>query len=148
MKQNFTVIIDSREQTPWEFPTYVPTTVKKLDCGDYSIVDYEHIISIERKSKSDAISTIIHNKKRFYKELAKLKLINDTGGLAVIIVEASLTDLLEPKARRDAHPQSIIGGLAAVHVLFGVPVLFCGGRAEAAAYGWALMRHFMEKLER
>lgn len=47
-KDPFTIIIDTREQIPWEFG-YHNTAKMKLDTGDYSIQGYEDIIAIEQK---------------------------------------------------------------------------------------------------
>lgn len=45
---DFTIIIDTREQQPWEFEHY-STASRKLDTGDYSIEGLENLFTIERK---------------------------------------------------------------------------------------------------
>lgn len=42
------ILIDSREQLPWDFIT--PVTFGALPYGDYSVAGLEHLIAIERKS--------------------------------------------------------------------------------------------------
>ena len=48
INDEFTIIVDTREQKPWSFSHHV-TANHKLDTGDYSIEGLEHILSIERK---------------------------------------------------------------------------------------------------
>ena len=45
------IIIDTREQKPWEFPGHT-TAVQKLDTGDYSVEGLEDILCIERKQNT------------------------------------------------------------------------------------------------
>ena len=40
-----TVIIDTREQTPWTFAE-LPTVRDTLDTGDYSVVGLRHVIAV------------------------------------------------------------------------------------------------------
>jgi len=42
------IIIDTREQKPWEFPEHT-TIASKLDAGDYSVEGLEDMLCIERK---------------------------------------------------------------------------------------------------
>ena len=56
--EDFTIIIDTREQQPWVFEQYVVAN-KKLDTGDYSIEGYENIFAIERKKSINEIANNI-----------------------------------------------------------------------------------------
>ncbi len=49
IENGFTIVIDSREQRPYQFPGAV---VKTLPTGDYSIVGLTDRVAIERKSKA------------------------------------------------------------------------------------------------
>ena len=53
----FTIIVDTREQTPWEFGFH-NTAKRKLDTGDYSMEGYESLFTIERKR---SVSEIANN---------------------------------------------------------------------------------------
>ena len=55
---DFTIIIDTREQQPWGFEHYT-TANRKLDTGDYSIEGLEEIICIERKKSINEIANNI-----------------------------------------------------------------------------------------
>lgn len=46
--EDFTIIVDTREQQPWTFEEYVVAN-KKLDTGDYSIEGLQDFFAIERK---------------------------------------------------------------------------------------------------
>ena len=48
--QDFTIIIDTREQKPWTFTDHL-TSHAKLDTGDYAIKGLEHELCIERKKE-------------------------------------------------------------------------------------------------
>jgi len=49
------VVIDTREQLPYEFEDSITRT---LQTGDYSIFGYEDQVTVERKTKADAYGTI------------------------------------------------------------------------------------------
>ena len=54
-RDNFTIIIDSREQTPWDFTNGPECERGTLSTGDYSIKGLEDFIAIERKELEDFI---------------------------------------------------------------------------------------------
>ena len=45
---NIKIIVDTREQQPWDFEFH-ETAKAKLDTGDYSVEGLENILCIERK---------------------------------------------------------------------------------------------------
>jgi ERCC4-type nuclease len=72
-EDNFTVVIDTREQHPWEFPDNAKAN-KKLDTGDYSILGFENIIAIERKKSVSELATNL-SESRFKDVLERLSKI-------------------------------------------------------------------------
>ena len=56
--EDFTIIIDTREQQPWSFEDYVVAN-KKLDTGDYSIEGLQDVFAIERKKSINEIANNI-----------------------------------------------------------------------------------------
>ena len=67
------VIIDTREQLPYSFDDEkVEAVPKKLGAGDYSLEGYEDRVAVERKTMDDFVNSVVHGRKRFYKELRKL----------------------------------------------------------------------------
>jgi ERCC4-type nuclease len=73
----FTVLVDTREQLPFTFadlrsdardgrrPLVVPTRIETLTTGDYSLDGSTDKIAIERKSCSDLLHSLGHDRDRF-----------------------------------------------------------------------------------
>lgn len=74
MTDEFTVIQDTREQTPWDFGFYGINQIRqKLDTGDYSLVGYTDIVCIERKKSTGELAINLGSgKARFIRELERL----------------------------------------------------------------------------
>ena len=68
--ESFTIIVDTREQLPWEFDGH-STSSRKLDTGDYSIEGLENIFCIERKRSVSEIANNI-SEKRFVDVLDRM----------------------------------------------------------------------------
>ena len=84
----FTIIIDTREQQPWTFSSYV-TASQKLDTGDYSIEGLEHLLCIERKkSASEFANNIIES--RFKDVIMRMSNMK----YSFLLLEFDLEDLL------------------------------------------------------
>ena len=67
------IIIDTREQEPFEFDTEsVEVLDKALPTGDYSLAGYENLVCIERKSLPDYVQSVIMQRVRFIKEVNKI----------------------------------------------------------------------------
>lgn len=63
MKQDeFSIIVDTREQIPWEFGFHT-TSRRKLDTGDYAIEGMEDLLCIERKQSVSEIANNITEKR-------------------------------------------------------------------------------------
>lgn len=88
------IIVDTREQTPWEFDiedTYYIFSYERgtLKTADYSIKGMEDIVAIERKRSSAEIATNI-NEPRFRKEFERLAQYK----YKFVICEFELRDIL------------------------------------------------------
>lgn len=100
----FTVAIDTREQTPFEFagivadskqrnlPVVVATERRTLDAGDYSIVGMEDGVTIERKSVADLFGTIGQSRERFVRELERIQ--DGPYASAHVVVEGTWAQVL------------------------------------------------------
>lgn len=75
------IIQDSREKKNYfTFSSYDDVTVirKKLDTADYSLVDFEDKIGIDRKCSSGELQVCLGTQwKRFYKELQRLSTFDE-----------------------------------------------------------------------
>lgn len=87
LNQINSIIIDTREQKPLDFPG-LKIINKKLDFGDYSSPDCN--FSIERKSLDDFVGTMSSGFERFKKEIERSTYL-------VVLVEASLKEVIDFK---------------------------------------------------
>jgi len=110
------IVVDTREKDEYTFGDIV-TIRQKLDAGDYSIARLEDHVAIERKELDDLVGTIIYRKDRFHNELCALARME----FAAVVVEASLTDVLEHRYKSDVRPTSVIGAVVAIIVEYQVP---------------------------
>ena len=101
-----------------------------LPAGDYSVAGLEGLVAVERKSLDDFVSTVIHNRARFQKELRKLA----DYRAACVVVEASVLDVLLHQYRGDAHPNAVLGNALSIILDFRIPVFFCSSRQAACQF--------------
>ena len=128
------IAVDTREQKPYRFERF---EVKTLPTGDYSIVGLEDRVAIERKTKSDAYSTIGRGRARFESELERLARLS----YAAIVIESSLTDFLQAPAFSRMNSSVAVKSLLAWSVKHRLNVFFACDRR----HGNALTRQLLEK---
>jgi len=138
-----TIVIDSREQRPYDFGPDVLTVTRKLDSGDYSLEGHESSIAIERKELSDLRGCIGHGRGRFTRELERLQAYD----YACIVVEATLAELRQPArvhapGRRQLSPNSVVGSLTAWAIRHQVGIWFAGSRPGGRELTYRLLRNF------
>lgn len=139
------VVIDTREQDghAWSFVDDLFTTERQgLRTGDYSVQGLTDEIAIERKTLGDCVSTVIHQWTRFRKALYRLAAMDH----AIVVVEASISDILEHKYESEAEPLSVIGRLNSVMIDHGIPVVFAGDRATAETFAERFLIQAVRKL--
>ena len=126
-----TIIVDTREQQPYEFLCgRVRVERRALPAGDYSLAGLEHSVAVERKTAEDFVSTVIRDRDRFRKELVKLAEYDH----ACVVVEANLDDIFSGDYRCGAHPNSVFGAAMSIIIDYGVPVYFCSNRQIARRF--------------
>lgn len=119
------VLVDSREQRPWGFPTDLfATETATLPEGDYTLAGAWGRLALERKSLGDFVGTVIQDWLRFRKELTRLSGYD----IAAVVVEADLGDVLGHKYESAATPESVLGRANGIFLDHGIPVLFWGRR--------------------
>jgi len=144
----FTVIIDTREQSPFSFSgikergsfLVVRTSIETLQTGDYSILGFKDQVSIERKSKEDLYQTLTHGRERFVREFERLTKLT----FAAVIVEASLGSVsTDPPVFSGVRPKSIYRSVLAFQVRFpNVQWIFCDDRRFAEITTFRLLERF------
>jgi len=119
---DLTIVIDSREQRPYLFEGH-NTTVQGLPIGDYGLLNCQDI-AIERKSVDDLAGTLTNGRDRFKRELQKGAVIPYFS----LVIEASVSDLINGKYRSKALPQSIVQSLLSFSVKYRLPIFFAESR--------------------
>lgn len=137
MGRDLIVAVDTREQKPYRFPR---SEVKTLATGDYSVVGLETRVSIERKTKGDAYSSLGRGRARFERELERLSRLD----YAAIVIEASLPAFLGAPAFSRMSPKAAISSILAWSIKHRVHVFFAGDRR----HGNALTLHLLHKFVR
>jgi len=151
---NFTIIIDTREQQPWVFDNYV-TASRKLDTGDYSIEGLEHLLCIERKkSASEFANNIIES--RFKDVIMRMSNMK----YSFLLLEFDLEDFLiypigstVPKKMWDKikiSPAFLIKNILDLELLHNIKVVFCGDAANAAKLAEMILKkiHYLEVVKK
>jgi ERCC4-type nuclease len=124
-------VVDTREQEGYTFdPRLVLAVRRALPAGDYSIAGLETIVAVERKALDDFVSTVIHCRERFRKELRKLSGYR----AACIVVEGGLPEVLLHRYHGEAHPNAVVGSALSIILDFRVPVFFCSNRQAACQF--------------
>ncbi len=134
-KVPFTLIIDTREQTPLYFSAGVPTVRKGLHTGDYSIVGFEDEFTIERKSADDLVNTLIHDRERFGKEMKRMQSFQ----FRRVVCTSSLETIRQGFYHSRANPNAVLALVQTFEIEYNVPFVFASSPDEAARYveGWA-----------
>jgi len=135
-----TVVVDTREQDPYAFDASCEVVRRALPAGDYSIEGFEDSVAVERKTLEDFVSTVIRQRKRFYRELQRL----EEYEAACVVVESDLRDVLNGDYRSGAHPNAVLGTVISIVVDFQIPVFFCSDQQVACRF----VEEFLLRLHR
>lgn len=134
-EDNFTIIVDTREQQPWNFYNYA-TAVTKVDTGDYTVQGLENIVAIERKKSVNEFANNI-TEKRFKDWTGRLSEIE----FPFVLLEFSFTDILNypvgsniPKSmwnKIKIRPNYIIKNLLELNLYYNINVILCDNHRNA-----------------
>lgn len=125
----FTIVIDTREQTPLTFEGRCPTIRAGLETGDYSILGHENTFTIERKSLADLVGTIIYDRGRFKHELEHMRGFK----FKRVLVTAPFEMVKYGHYKHSlANPKSVIASIASFEVRYDVPFAFAKTPQEAS----------------
>lgn len=152
--ENFTIIIDTREQQPWTFEHYA-TASRKLDTGDYSIEGLEDVVCIERKKSINEIANNI-TESRFIDVVDRMSKFK----YAFMLFEFNLSNVLDypigsnlPKKYWDKvkiTPAFIIKHILELQLNHNIKILFCGSASNAERMAEYILKkvHYIEKVKR
>ena len=150
---DFTLIIDNREQKPvlWDKegdPAYpgMKVTWGTLPTGDYSIKgmhapDCKHSICIERKSLEDLFGSCGWDRKRFEREIIRMKDYDS----AMIVIEADLRTIIRnPPPVTQMNPKSVYRSLLAFCLRYGISIWPCPNRRFAERHIYLSLKRFWD----
>lgn len=133
-KTDIEIIIDTREIRPWGFDNCIR---KKLNIGDYSVSGYEDRIAIERKSLDDWINTILRQRERFARELARL----NSFDFAAVVIESTPREILSGQYKSEINGQALLSLTSELIIRFRpVHVIFGGDRPSGRVLAESLLR--------
>lgn len=145
----FTIIIDTREQTPWEFGFH-NTAKRKLDTGDYSIEGYESLFTIERKRSVSEIANNI-TESRFKDVLERMGNIPHSFMLMEFEVDEIYTFPVGSDVPKKMWDKLKISGnyimkyLIEAQLKYNIHILFCGDPSNAEKVAVSIMKRIHEK---
>lgn len=147
-----TVIIDSREKSPWTLKNSVVSNfeVKKLDTGDYAIKGLEDVLCLERKKSVSEIALNM-NEERFKRVLERMAEFE----YKFLICEFSMQDIMDypvgsniPKSRwkkmRIKAPY-IMRRISEMQTRYGIHVVLAGNAANAEHAATNIIKRVVEK---
>jgi hypothetical protein len=159
----FKVVVDTREQLPYEFSGMtgsagellaVPTVVKGLPSGDYSIDGLEGEIAIERKSLDDLYGSVTWGRERFEREIERLDCQQGLGGFAAVVIEATWPEIVNPSAFRpgwinQTEPRCVEATIVSWSLRYPrVHWWACGDRRGAEQRTFSILKKFWEEVVR
>jgi len=126
-----TIVIDTREQTPWTFQN-LPTVTATLQTGDYSLLGLEHLVAVERKGFGDLLKCIGTDRDRFKRELQRLRAYR----FRMLVVEVDAQGIISGPWRSISRlkPAHVEGSLAAWAAQYGLPIWLCGTHEAGARF--------------
>jgi ERCC4-type nuclease len=146
---DFTIIVDTREQQPWEFGLHV-TAKRKLDTGDYSIEGLENLLCIERKKSVAEIANNI-SEKRFKDVLERMSVMT----YPFMLFEFDLEDVYTFPVGSDIPKRLwenlkissgyILKYITQIQINYGIHILFCGDPENAEKLAVSIMKRVYEK---
>ncbi len=123
MGEGLTIIIDTREQEPWDFSIFDGVSVESgtLAHGDYSLAypDLRKWVAIERKTLADFVACCGRERSRFERELWALRGYR----WKAVVVEATMGDVFNKRYRSQINPNSVVASIAR-WMGDGIPIVF------------------------
>ena len=141
------ILTDTREQRGYSFENFsdVQAVNGTLPTGDYSLPGFEDQVAVERKSLPDLIACLkAKDRERFERELARARYYE----FFAVVVEAGFHQVSMKQYHSAMPPHSVFQSLAAFHVRYGVPFLFCGDRVGAEYMVYSLLRKHLYEINK
>ena len=138
-----TIIIDTREQIPFQFS--VPSIRKTLKAGDYSVLGFEDKITIERKELGDLTNCLGKDRDRFMKQMKQLSFFH----IKYLVIESSLPYILQGVfGYTKINPDSILGTICKIAIEYEVSPIFAGGHRIGGKVTEKLLIQYYKKFRK
>lgn len=138
-KDGLNIIVDSREQKEWKFSKDHTLWRAPLHTGDYTLLNWEDLVTIDRKELSDIVGCMLKaNRQRFIKELKRMS----RYPFAAVVIEADLSEIYKGNYRSKISPESVIGSLTKWAIKYGVHVYYASNRTYASKLCVKILSHF------
>lgn len=122
------LIQDSREQNGYQPIFQAPCIVQGLEIGDYSVVGLTDLIAVERKSLSDLLTSVTHERIRFERELKRARHLHR---FLVVLETDPATILAGDYQYTKVHPHAVWATIMSWSTKY-CPFVFGGTRAHSA----------------
>jgi len=140
--------VETAKQALWAtgVKTYeIKGTLHRVGLADYSIVGYEELFQVERKTLSDLYGSLGNSRNRMEARIARL----NECEIAYLMIEASWKTIMAGYEFSEVHPNSIEGALLAwSHRYPRVHVMTATDAIHAERITFNLMRHFWRSKQR
>lgn len=151
-KSKPTIIIDTREQTPFTFDGSGFKTVRRnLKTGDYTIKGMESIICFERKGTLDEVyGNLCTDAKERARQLDVFERMQQFP-LRFLLVEATVSDLMKfdpayVSAKVDNAGKELRQQLFHISTYYSLPILYVGKRSgRSLRFFWELVEYYWDK---
>lgn len=136
------ILIDTREQLPWEFKGY-KTSPKGLKTGDYSLrfldQDFDDDIILERKSLDDFVGCCGMQRERFERELERSMEIPHF----FVIIEGSWKEIEMGYYHSKINPNSVIGSILSWQIKYGCHIILAENRTRAKRLALKIFENYL-----
>jgi ERCC4-type nuclease len=149
----FTIISDTREQKPFTFDEYPVDVVENtLETGDYAVQEpgyygknstYMAPWAVERKGKSDLVSSITSDSRERFKR--EIKRAADWPAPMPIVVEAPWLTFSQGHYYSNIHPNQINGTVEAWTGAYNCQFFFRNDRADAEQFTYNMLKWWNER---
>ena len=139
--KGFILIQDSREQLPLfpsnEIPLGLQIENRCLINGDYLVKGIENLFAVERKA-NEIWQYIGKDRQKTVLKMERFRSIKDSGGFVGLVIESTLSDLMQGYYRSTISPETMRQTLCSFEVRYGIHIFYSRSKGEIA--NWVLDR--------
>jgi DNA excision repair protein ERCC-4 len=126
------------------------TEQRRLKNGDYSISGLERVVTIERKSPGDAVTSVMPPLRAPFLDRCRRMAGYERKAIVIEASYAEMRSSYEAFSESQAHPNAVVGSYLAIQERWGIPVHFIDGPELAEEFVAHLLtkfyvRHWLKK---